>query len=807
MPSVRVRNSPDMLEPISSISWQDVAERVRTKYSPTSAAPMLSDVHRVLRDLITAERRIDSSEAQKVIDHEDLRGLLARAVAFARVQAKTSKHVAGGRRASAADANRASRVAVVARLVVPECVVQRRGRQMSSAIPVGWRPVLKVVLGSSVASGAMRRHLEIIITSLVRHGINEPAAMPADPEALYESIVAENLVSRRTITNALSGLRRAIRQCIEQQILPADTPVPAKLRGHKRRRGGVAWYDDPCAMLRAKLPLWADDLDEFEALTPDKLGGMPRRRRLAVYRVASALVDMFEARLLPPEFDLKNLQMCDLATIRIPRRSGGETSPLGSRMSRAAVRNGLRVPEDSIPLVEAIGAWMTDQVRKNSAGVGVPPIVTHDIRAVWAICAALLRPLPGAAVERRVQWEVQHETIGQWLNRADHSRSGVPGMRDKELLAEHLSLPLTIVFGLPFYTLLELPLIEREMLSYTPQTPKWSALENRYHRLFDEWLALSTKLADPLRVEQRVYGRVGGELSIYANYDGNGDLVQISGVTSHFAGKAKHANEAFGLRNPMAGLKQHQKGTRSWDWPPSIVNFDWLVRYFREIWYARVRRRGESGTLQEAMTSGRWTLFPSTSQSSTSHPWGGMKGDWISAKTGDALLRVMRDALGHTHIPTVRQVAIQSGWRMLLSDHNIRHLWASYWGGLRDVRGPRQVRSDGVVVESVSGMDYCRRATTDEVRTIQTAYIALTQTIQRLLTRTVGSWDHPLSHDSVMDRVTLTDQAVDWAAEWDRLAIIRDEVAMPPHLRSRWEASRSIDSNTRIRSGRRQKQR
>lgn len=781
------------------LTLSELERQVREKVGVDRAGPILSDARRMLRHLLMAERRVDETAARELLLIEDLRGPLLRAEEFARVQAQRAKRDAGAGRLSQSDINRTRRVAQVVSIVSPESTRQRSHRPVALAVPPAWKPVVDIVVGHTVAACAQRRHIEQVVAAFARSGIVEPAQLPTDADHLTALLVDEGLLKAKTIRTGISDLRSALRRCREAGTLPAETPVPAKRLGKRRVRGGAAWATDREAKLRAELPLWAEDLEEFLAISKESLGSMWYARTLATYRLAAGLCEMRDAGMLSG-VDLRTLQMYDLGTVRVSRH--GNLAP--RVISRAAARNGQSASTDTVLLMEALGEHLTRVVRTEKPGRGVPPIVWQDIQRVWGIVTTLLRPSPDAPIEDRVRWQGANEAVQQWTAKAEQSRQAEDCERDKALLAEHLSLPQAIVFGIPFFTLVALPEAEQRAASQPLGSLGRRTATKQLERLLVEWVALSTKIADPLRVEQRAYGRVGREIEIVATFEpGTGLLEHITGVTTHFAGKLLHLNSSYGEGNALAGFKQHHKRARSWDWSPSIVDFRWLTRYFRDVWYPRVQTWGESGSMREAMTSGRWTLFPSTGTGKNpKHPWKGMADGWISEKTGEAMLRVLREALGYQQLPAVRKDAIQIGWRSLLSDHNGRHLWATYWGGLRATRGPRQTRTDGTVVESVSGMDYCRRATTDEEKTLRAHYVALTQTMQRLLTRTVGSWSHPLSLDALMDRASLTDHAVEWNVEWDRLAAVDGTDAMPPELRARWLELRAPASGRKKRRGR-----
>ena len=765
------------------LSLAEIEPLVREELGVERAAPVLSDTRRVLRELLMAERRIDEQAARALLLTEDLRGPLLRAVEFANVHARRMKRETGARRVRQADINRAGRVAKVIAIVAPESTPHRSRRPVAAVVPLDWKPVIDSVEGSSVTACAKRRHVELLVTAFARAGILTPAQLPTNADKLYALLIAEGLLTPDTICVGLSDLRSALGQCIATGTLPADSPVPGKRVGTRRLHGGAEWATNREAKLRMELPLWADDLEEYLAHAKDEVGGTPNVRRGAVFRVAVGLCGMRDGGLLPG-VDLHTLQFHDLGTMQIVRCD----SMTSRTISRAAARNGRSVSSDTVPLVEALGEYLTRELRERKPGHGVPPSVCKDIERVWGICTALLRPSPTDPLEDRVRWQGANEVVRTWAATAEESRPASECERNKGLLAEHLSLPQAIVFGIPYYTLVALPEAQTHVDAHAIGSVGRQTATDRLTLLLEEWVALATKVADPLRVEQRVFGRVGRELEITASFESaSGVLTSVAGVTTHFAGKKLHATFWYGESNKRAGFKQHEKGPRSWDWPPSIVDLVWLARYFREVWYPRVQALGERRSMREAMSSGRWTLFPSTAAArANSYRWKGMCDTWISEKTGDAMLRVLREVLGHHHLPALRTDAIQAGWRSLLSDHNVRHLWATYWGGLRASRGPRQVRPDGTIVESVSGMEYCRRATTDEEDSLQEHYVALTQTIQRLLTRTVGSCAHPLSLDSIMDRASLTDRAVDWKAEWNALAAAEGIDAMPPALRARW---------------------
>lgn len=115
---------------------------------------------------------------------EDLRGLLLRGEEFARVQALRAKREAGASRLRQGDINRTGRVAKVIAIAARESIMQRRRRPITNVVPPAWQPVIESVSGTSVAAGAKRRHLEVLITAFARNGILSPCQLPSDADYL-----------------------------------------------------------------------------------------------------------------------------------------------------------------------------------------------------------------------------------------------------------------------------------------------------------------------------------------------------------------------------------------------------------------------------------------------------------------------------------------------------------------------------------------------------------------------------------------------------------------------------------------------
>ena len=131
--------------PFAPLHLSGLKESVRSWYPKSSADPILADVLRVLRELVMAERGVCELEARRVIEHEDLRGLLARAIPFSRIQGNKAKRTSSARRVPVVNSLRTSRVVSVAKLVIPECIGIRRHRDVRSVVPPAWRPLLDTV--------------------------------------------------------------------------------------------------------------------------------------------------------------------------------------------------------------------------------------------------------------------------------------------------------------------------------------------------------------------------------------------------------------------------------------------------------------------------------------------------------------------------------------------------------------------------------------------------------------------------------------------------------------------------------------
>lgn len=354
----------------------------------------------------------------------------------------------------------------------------------------------------------------------------------------------------------------------------------------------------------------------------------------------------------------------------------------------------------------------------------------------------------------------------------------------KPLLVSVVTLPQLVCIGLPRLAdhVRRLEAAYRSLLAELEQRhhaaperhESASRARDAWHVALEEYVALAMFTAHPLRLSNLAYGRIGStreaEWRFTVDYDSTGTPSAIRSVEGHFA------HRLIRPANPIASLKQKGK-EQIWPLWPAIVDHDLLLSYMTTVRRRNIVSRGllkdargmpvtiSTYSLREELEEGRLTLFiPGHNLKKQGNPLaynGGFAGQsGLSSIVGRGLHRVARDILGHTHIPSFEECP-GTDWEGLFAGHSLRSLWATYWYGMRAELEVSPVLADGT---RVTGKTIAQWATTDDARTLEKEYVAVSARMRARLMDPVDSWTHPRACDGWMDRA-LRRESIDWTRE------------------------------------------
>jgi len=613
------------------------------------------------------------------------------------------------------------------------------------------------------------------------HGVLTVAELPTSAAAMIALLASWGLTA--TLRNQVMWNLRTVRR-----LLATDRTVPQLPAWEQVTQG-----DEQQRRIEDRLPDLARDLETWASLTAMKVGdrAVGNRSRTAhqaltaksqyAYRAsmrqwATALLELVDRGLInipdPAQLNVESLWLMT-AEGSAPRPLPGHAEALlaerRARRGRADNRATARVVR---PLALAVIDLALDH--------GVLERAERDADGQWPKSAAQTAFRLWSITER-VVLGTDGEEAPELLALRQIWTAHMPSMKDvlakESVVKDHVrmlhmvSLPQVVCLILPWWTLHELPRLERDAirlraLAGRPGASFASARRAREaHEAFidglNAYVALATFTAEPSRITNVTNARVGREVLIEAEWSPAGDLMTLIGVGSTFPGRDE---------GDIAEVTPKTGAVRpTWRWSPTIIDRVWFARYLRESWLPGLRAAGhvpDAESLGSAVAQGRFAWFANADR--RSQRAGSVEGAFrdassVAERFGEALLLGLR-AIGRTDLPSSVERAPAEGFPYMFRPHAARLWWATYWF-LRGEHGPSRLRPDGGLDE-VTGWKVAMRATGDSMVTLEKHYVKLSAAVQELMRSPLTSSEHPNAYDHLMDRIWWIDAATDWQRVW-----------------------------------------
>lgn len=600
------------------------------------------------------------------------------------------------------------------------------------------------------------------------HGVIGVAELPVTTDAIIALLATWGLTP--SLRNHMMWTLRTVRRLLADDILVPRLPAwqPVSIGDNQQQR------------IEERLPELARDLETWESLTVMKVGdraagnrsrtahealtGKTRYAyRAAMRQWASALLTLVDRGLLTiPDLPALNVESLWLSSAEgsAPRPLPGNAEALlaerRARRGRPTNRSDARVVR---PLALAVIDLALDHGLFGRAALGTdgdeaPALLT--LRTIWTAHLPSMKDI------------LTKESFVK-----DHVR-----------MLQMITLPQVVCLILPWWTLHELPRLEREAIrlrirASRPGASHASAARAREaHEAFiaglDAYIALATFAAEPSRITNVTNARTGKEVVIDAEWSHSGDLLSVRSIGTSFPGRDEGDIAEV---TPKTGAMR-----ATWRWSPTIIDPHWLARYRQDSWLPGLRATGQVAvdqTLQSVVAQGRFAwLANADPRSDRPHAVLGAFRDTssVAERFGHALLLGLR-AMGRTDLPTSVATAAAEGFAYMFRPHAARLWWATYWF-LRGEHGPSRTRPDGGV-DAVTGWKNAMRATCDKMPTLEKHYGKLSAAMQELMRSPLTSIEHPNAYDHLLDRTWWHDAPTDWKRVW------RDpKTVLPDHLRA-----------------------
>ncbi|MBL0891062.1 MAG: hypothetical protein IBJ19_10655 [Gemmatimonadaceae bacterium] len=784
--------------PVLRLQAEDLQRRGGTPaLSPATVPGAISDLRSALAwQLVQQGVAEDERHARYLLDpsagHEaepiDVRDLLSGTAHAARLRAAA----AGGRRPG----NAGSRVR---RLL--EALGQRQpdNAAVQIELPTAWRRV-EAILEQRVAnesSRTSRQSLQQVLTGLrnlarcaTAHGQVDPCALPDTPDGLRAVLRAWE---RRNVAHDVWVLRSASRVLTDAAVESPTLP---------------SWEADigaPVAALDAAMPHFMEDLRAWKSVASQSISQREKHRRsptvhdelrpktqwryqYQALQWARAYQEVRRRGLITdlalPE-DLTFIELWSLtsrARVRASEQLANSAEIEAMRKKKQVTVGGIE-NNASRPLAVVVvefavahgviggGAGQmpsTAETATMSDATTLPPAAIQMLFAHGSMTERVVIGIygDGSAAEQtfRMTWNATAKVLKGALAARKDSRQDVG-----ELL-KRVTLPQLVCCVLPWRTLVDLPRRQRALRAAVAAAAAPNAstrckrdvkkARKAFHSALARWVLQATLAADPVRISNAQHARVGAEVLIDAEWSATGELVRIKSISTTF--------RAHDESDVSETETKQNKERPTWRWSPVIIDHEWAATYVREIWWPAVVERGlvpPNTAMRQAMGMGTiaWFINP-TPRSRKAPPVAGANlSKALNDVWADALLEGMRE-LGRDDIPESTDEA-RAKWPIVLGPHKIRHLWATYWWGLRGPNGPVRLHRHGVE-ERTCGQHIARRATGDVDDTLKAHYVMCQSVMLEAARHPIEHFDHPSAYHREMDSTWWLGEKIDWASRW-----------------------------------------
>lgn len=784
--------------PVLRLQADDLQQRGGTPTLSLATIPgAVSDLRAALAwQLVQQGVAEDERHARYLLDppagHEaapiDVRDLLSGTAHAARLRAAA----AGGRRPG----NAASRVR---RLL--EALGQHQPATTATLVelPSAWQRV-EALLEARIAdqqTALARRALKMVLTGVrnlarcaAAHGVIDPYALPGTPDGLRELLRSWE---RKNTAHDVWVLRCVSRELAEGGDLPPALPT---------------WevdHDAPLVELEAVMPRFMSELRVWKSVANQQVSRRAKYRRSPTVHAslraktqmryqyqalqwARAYLEVRRRALITDVAMPEDPRFIDLWCMT-SRSRAFESEHLATSPELEAMRRAMQVSSTGIeknatrPLAVVVvehavangiigggvphGAQASASPAKHGEFM-LPPAAIQMLYALAAITERVVIGIhnDGSAAEQafRTAWETTSNMLKAALAASRDSRQQIAE------LFERITLPQLVCCVLPWRTLVDLPKHQRAMDSaeraaLTSSASARCAREAKkarkaYRRALTRWAVQATLTADPVRISNAQHARVGREVHINAAWDAAGNLLHIRSMSSTF-----RAHEESDVSETET---KNDTERAIWRWSPAIIDYTWAARYLRDIWWPAVQKLGlvaPGTTMQGAVRMGTvaWLINPIPRSRRTPPVAGAFLSKALNDLWADALLEGLQ-AMGRSDLPATMDEA-RKRWPWVFGPHKVRHLWATYWWGLRGTNGPTRMQRHGAE-ERACGKQIARRATGDVDATLAQHYVKCQSVMVEAARHPVDHFDHPSAYHREMDCTWWLGETIDWVSRW-----------------------------------------
>lgn len=666
-------------------------------------------------------------------------------------------------------------------------------------LPAEWRRV-ESILERHVAnetSRTTRQSLQQVLTGMrnlarcaTAHGQVDPCALPSTPEALRAVLRGWD---RRNAAHDVWVLRSASR-------LLADAGVE-----HPTLPSWEADPGAPVAALEAIMPRFMEDLRAWKSVASQNISLRVKHHRSptvhAVLRPKSQSRYQYQAlqwarayqevrrRGLITDLALpEDLTLIDLWCLTSRARARA-SEHLAISPEIAAMRKRMQVTPSEIehnaprPLALVVVEFAVaqgiiggfDMLGNREPGssskqnaISIPPAAIQMLFALGAMTERVVIGIygDGSASEQtfRMTWDMTAKELKAALSASKDSR------QDLEELLKRITLPQLVCCVLPWRTLVDLPQRQRALRAAisAAAAPTASArcmreaktVRKAFRSALTRWVVQATLAADPVRIGNAQHARLGREVLIDAEWNDSGELVRINALSTTF--------RAHDESDVSETETKHDKLRPSWRWSPAIFDHTWAATYMQEVWWPAVTAQGlvpPTTTMREAIVMGTiaWFINPTPRSRKAPPVAGAYLSKALNDVWADALLEGMRE-MGRDDVPDSTDEAREQ-WPIVLGPHKVRHLWATYWWGLRGPNGPVRLQRNGAE-ERTCGQHIARRATGDVDKTLEAHYVKCQAVMLEAARHPIDHFDHPSAFHREMDATWWLGETVDWAKRW-----------------------------------------